>query len=81
MPTTNSIEKLFELENIIFENLETNNTEVHLYFSLKRKVHTCPSCGALTDKIHDYRISVLKDIPFMGKNGSLSRVGVKVCNS
>ena len=67
MPTTNSIAKLFELEDIILHNIETNNTEVHISFSLQRKTHVCPHCAALTDKVHDYRTSVIKDIPFMGK--------------
>ena len=67
MPTTNSIAKLFELEDIILHNIETNNTEVHISFSLQRKNHICPHCAALTDKVHDYRTSVIKDIPFMGK--------------
>lgn len=68
MPTTtNSIAKLFELEDIILHNIESDNTEVHIFFSLQRKTHVCPHCSALTDKVHDYRSSVIKDLPFMGK--------------
>ena len=67
MPITNSIAKLFELEDIILKDVCSTNEEVHVFFSLQRKVHSCPFCHALTDKIHDYRTSVIKDLPFMGK--------------
>ncbi len=49
-------------------DISTSNTQVHVFFSLKRKPHTCPHCHALTDKVHDYRTSVIKDLPFMGKH-------------
>lgn len=71
MPTTNFIAKLFELEDIILKNIETTNTEVHIFFSLKKRTHTCPHCSTLTDKVHDYRTSIIKDIPFMGKKSFL----------
>ncbi len=67
MPITNSIEKLFELEDLLLQDINSTNEEIHVSFSLKRKVHTCPFCQGLTDKIHDYRTSVIKDLPFMGK--------------
>lgn len=67
MPISDCISKLFELEDIILTDLETNNTEVHVSFSMKRRAHTCPFCGTITDKVHDYRTSIIKDLPFMGK--------------
>lgn len=67
MPITNSIEKLFELEDLLLQDINSTNEEIHVSFSLKRKVHTCPFCQGLTDKIHDYRTSVIKDLPLMGK--------------
>lgn len=67
MPNTDFTTKLLELEDVIISDLQTTNTEVHVYFTLKRKVHVCPHCGSHTDKIHDYRTSIIKDIPFMGK--------------
>ena len=30
--------------------------------------HKCPCCGKITDKIHDYREQVIKDIPAFGKH-------------
>ena len=67
MPDSYFISKLFELEDIILHDVKSTNTEVHVSFSLKRKPHVCPSCAALTEQIHDYRTSVIKDLPFMGK--------------
>lgn len=67
MPNTDSIAKLLELEDIVLKDVKTTNEEVHISFSLQRKPHNCPFCNALTDKVHDYRTSIIKDLPFMGK--------------
>jgi transposase len=67
MPTTDFTAKLLELKEVIINDLVSTNTEVHVHFSLKRRTHSCPSCQTLTDKVHDYRTSILKDLPFMGK--------------
>jgi len=67
MPINNSIAKLFELEDIVLKDVHSTSEEVRVFFSLQRKVHTCPFCNTLTDKVHDYRTSIIKDLPFMGK--------------
>ena len=67
MPTFDFTSKLLELEDVIINDVTTNNTEVHIFFSLKRKPHVCPHCSALTEQIHDYRTSIIKDTPIMGK--------------
>ena len=64
MPVNNFIAKLFELEDILLNDVKTTNTEIHVFFSLQRKPHVCPTCSALTDKVHDYRTSVIKDLPY-----------------
>lgn len=68
MPNSDFTSKLLELEDVIISDLQTTNTEVHVFFSLKRKSHSCPHCGSITESVHDYRTSILKDLPFMGKN-------------
>ena len=65
---TYSTEKLIGLQDLIITNIEDNEKEIHIYGNLKRKTHKCPCCGAETDKIHDYREQVIKDIPVYGKN-------------
>jgi len=67
MPTFDFTSKLLELEDVIINNVTTNNTEVNVFFSLKRKPHVCPHCSTITDQIHDYRTSIIKDVPIMGK--------------
>ncbi len=62
------IEKLLEIKGIILEKIENLENDIHIYFTLKRIHHTCPSCGCKTNKIHDYRIQVIKDISISGKN-------------
>lgn len=67
MPTTDFTAKLLELEDLILENISSSDTELHISFSLTRKPHSCPHCGTVTAQVHDYRTSVIKDIPLMGK--------------
>ena len=42
--------------------------ENHIYFTLKHKDCVCPHCKAITNKVHDYRTSIIKDSPIMGKS-------------
>lgn len=67
MPTLDFTAKLLELEDVIVKDLNHTDTEVHIFFSLKRRAVPCPHCHALTDKVHDYRTSILKDCPILGK--------------
>ena len=61
------IAKLLDLEDVIVTNIETTVEDkediLHVYLELPRKEHTCPCCGQQTDRIHDYRIQVIKDRP------------------
>ena len=52
---------------MIISDLTSSNTEIHIHFSLPRKVSTCPHCHGLTDQVHDYPTSIIKDLPLMGK--------------
>ena len=65
---TYSTEKLIGLQDLSITKIENNEKEIHIYGQLRRKKHKCPCCGAQTDKIHDYREQVIKDIPFHNKN-------------
>lgn len=59
--------KILNLEDVIITNVENISEEVHIYLELPRKEHRCPVCGAATDRIHDYRLQIIKDIP-LAKN-------------
>lgn len=67
MPTYDFITKLLELEDILLKDFSSTDTEIHISFSLKRKPTVCPCCGFITEQIHDYRPSTIKDLPMMGK--------------
>lgn len=67
MPNTDFTAKLLDLEDSVIENIENSSDTTTIYFSLKRRTLSCPYCSAPTDKIHDYRLSYIKDIPLLGK--------------
>lgn len=60
-------EKILGLQDIEIEKVEEIDNSINLFCQLKRKPHKCPCCGDLTDKVHDYREQVIKDIPLLGK--------------
>ena len=55
--------KLLNLEEVIITNIENISEQLHIHIELPRAKHTCPCCGAVTDRIHDYRTQRIKDIP------------------
>ena len=71
MPTTDFTAKLLGLEDAIVSELYFSDTEIHIHFSMKRKTLSCPHCGSKTNLVHDYRSSVIKDIPLLGKKSFL----------
>lgn len=62
---SNFISELIELEDVIITGVEVTKTARHIYMEMPRRVHHCPTCGNETDRIHDYREQVIKDIPYM----------------
>ena len=63
MLTHDYITKILNLEDVIVTNVENSSNQLHVYIELPRKEHTCPACGALTDRVHDYRNQIIKDVP------------------
>ena len=61
-------EKLIGLQHIEVEKIEKTENSIHIFCKLKQVPHKCPCCGKITDKIHDYREQVIKDIPAFGKH-------------
>ena len=72
MPTNDFTTKLLDLEDSIIENIETSTDTTIIHFSLKRRTVSCPFCSSPTDKVHDYRVSFVKDIPILGKHTILA---------
>ena len=63
MLMTDYTSKLLNLEDVIITNVENIADQLHIYLELPRTSHICPACGATTDRIHDYRMQTIKDIP------------------
>ena len=60
--------KLLGLEDVIVKNVYEDAEGCHIEMELPRRVHICPCCGASTDRIHDYRMQKIKDLPIGGRN-------------
>jgi len=67
MPNLDFTSKLLEMEDVIVNDVSSSSSEIHISITLKRKPHVCPNCSFVTEQIHDYRDSVIKDIPVIGK--------------
>lgn len=59
----NYTSKLLNLEDVIITDVKNISDQLHIYIELPRKEHICPCCGAVTDRIHDYRMQTIKDVP------------------
>lgn len=57
------IEKLLEIQEINEISVEKIKNANIIKLTLNRKKHKCPRCGEQTDKIHDYRVQRIKDLP------------------
>ncbi len=58
------ITELLNLEDVIITDVKNISDQLHIYLELSRRKHICPCCGAQTDRVHDYRKQIVKDIPF-----------------
>ena len=59
--------KLLNLEDVIITDVKNISDQLHIYIELPRREHICPCCEAATDRVHDYRMQTIKDIP-LGRN-------------
>ncbi len=58
------ITEFLNLEDVIITDVRNISDQLHVYLELPRQKHSCPCCGAQTDRVHDYREQTIKDIPF-----------------
>lgn len=65
---SNYINKLLNLKEVKVKNIIHADSYVKIYLQSDPREHICPSCGATTSKIHDYREQVIKDLPFQFKD-------------
>lgn len=62
------INKLLNIEDVIVKKIVHGDSFVKIHLTTKPHEHSCPNCGALTSKIHDYRMQTIKDLPFQTKH-------------
>lgn len=67
MPNNDFISNILEIKDLIITNVESTPENICISFKLERRDHVCPNCGAITNKVHDYRKSIIKDTPILGK--------------
>ena len=60
-------EKVLGLQGVKIKNIENTEKEMLVEVELERRAHRCPACGQETERIHDYRKQIVKDIPAYGK--------------
>lgn len=63
MLNRNYTSDLLDLEDIIVTNVEKSSDSLFISLELPRRPHVCPDCGRETDRVHDYRRQLIKDIP------------------
>lgn len=59
--------KILGLEGVIVNKVESNEKEMHISLELPRREHSCPACGELTSRVHDYRKQTVRDCQAFGK--------------
>lgn len=64
---THCTKELVGLQDLIISEIKEVNGTIQIFGTIKRQKHKCPCCGELTDKVHDYREQIIKDIPAFGK--------------
>ena len=47
--------EFLNLEDVIITNVENILDQLHIDIELPRRKHVCPCCGAVTDRVHNYR--------------------------
>jgi transposase len=50
------------LEEVIIKKMNTVDDKLCFHVEMPIKEHTCPECGVVTQKVHDYRIQKLKHL-------------------
>lgn len=61
------IEDLLKLKRVHVTNVNNNPKETKITIECPVSTHVCPSCGENTNRVHDYRLQVIKDIPIHTK--------------
>ena len=80
MLMTDYTAEFLNLEDVIITKVENISDQLHISIELPRRKHGCSCCGAVTDRVHDYRMQVVKDIPLARDTFLLLRKRRYRCN-
>lgn len=67
MPYADYTTEMLGLEDVKITKVEHRGQCLDIYTTMPRRAHCCPVCGEKTDKIHDYRWQLVKDLRAYGK--------------
>ena len=63
MLNMNYTTEFLNLEDVIITEVKNIADQLHVSIELPRREHVCPCCGTMTDRVHDYRLQVVKEVP------------------
>jgi transposase len=64
--------ELLGLEDIIVKSVVRKNGECLIGAEMELKPHKCPRCGNETERVHDHRNQLVKDLPMLGEHTVLN---------
>ena len=59
---------LLNIKDVFIKKVVHVDFYVKVFIETKPSPQTCPCCGSITKRIHDYRIQTIKDLPFQTKH-------------
>lgn len=59
--------KLLGLKGVFVTSLKDFESTIHIHLESKPHTVTCPCCGGMVSRIHDYRTQRIKDLPYRNK--------------
>ena len=59
---------LLNIKDVFIKKVVHADFYVKVFIETKPSPQTCPCCGSITKRIHDYRIQTIKDLPFQTKH-------------
>ncbi|KXZ39829.1 transposase IS204/IS1001/IS1096/IS1165 family protein [Alkalithermobacter thermoalcaliphilus JW-YL-7 = DSM 7308] len=65
---SNFINKLLNLQGVKINKISHEDSFIKIYIKTNPREHTCPACGCLTSRVHDYRNQLIKDLPLQFKH-------------
>jgi len=68
MLSTHYTKEILGSQGVIVKSTETTGENTEIAIEMERRECVCPFCGRKTDRIHDYRTQIIRDLPAFGKN-------------